>query len=239
MKSLYKKGELSLAYSKVVEADFSGFCAPGADFSGTAFLNNVDFGGAILDRAVFRNAYGYSVDFTDASLRGADFQDANFGNADFTNADLSFANLTGLGANRLYTEFRFNNTNLSGAVGLPDQREFLSKLDKTDEGYVVYKVLDYTYGAHYAPAPHWKIEAGEYLTENCNSDRAKECGCGVNFGTVEYCTENYKHHLKNRKGSHLWRCLIEWEDVAGIVVPYFSHGKARCERLRLLEIVGG
>jgi len=55
----------------------------------------------------------------------------------------------------------------------------------------------------------------------------------VNFATLEW--------IKQREYAScdvtVWRCRIEWMDLAGVVVPYNTDGKARCSRLRLLEAV--
>jgi hypothetical protein len=34
-----------------------------------------------------------------------------------------------------------------------------------------------------------------------------------------------------------WKVLIRWEWLAGVIVPYNTDGKIRCERCELLEIV--
>ena len=65
--------------------------------------------------------------------------------------------------------------------------------------------------------------------ETVNPDRCTDCGSGVNFGSREWCERNYTE-------ADLWRCRIEWEDLADVVVPYGTDGKARCARLRLLEL---
>lgn len=37
----------------------------------------------------------------------------------------------------------------------------------------------------------------------------------------------------------IYRCRIRWIDLAGVVVPYNTDGKARCARLEILEQVSG
>jgi hypothetical protein len=66
------------------------------------------------------------------------------------------------------------------------------------------------------------------LTEIVNPDRCTDCGCGVNFGTRDWVAKNYPD-------ADLWRCRIDWIDLAGVVVPFNTDGKARCGRLTLLE----
>jgi len=94
-------------------------------------------------------------------------------------------------------------------------------------GWIVYKAIGDT---TFSVPPDWTIRPGEILLEVVNPDRCTECGCGVNFGTLEWCLRNYPHSV-------IWRCLIRYEDGPGIVVPYNTDGKARCERMTLIEIV--
>ena len=68
------------------------------------------------------------------------------------------------------------------------------------------------------------------LEEVPNPDRATECGCGVSVGTREWVDNHYKE-------SPVWRCRIRWIDLADVVVPFNTDGKARCRKLELIEIV--
>ena len=130
-----------------------------------------------------------------------------------TGADLSGADLSG--------------ANLSGAKNLISTVAFMSEFEKDDLGVIVYKRIGDT---DYAPPAHWTIAPGEFLTEVVNPDRGTDCGCGVNFGTRAWCDSAYAN-------STLWRCRIRWMDLAGVVVPFGTDGKARAERLELLEVV--
>ena len=130
-------------------------------------------------------------------------------------ADLSGANLSG--------------ADLSGAKGLLTAAEFLSQFESDELGIIVYKRI----GAGQTiknPPEHWQIEAGKFLTETVNSTRTQECGCGVNFGNLEYCQKN---HTK----ADLWKCRIRWIDLADVCVPYHTDRKARCASLELLELL--
>lgn len=35
----------------------------------------------------------------------------------------------------------------------------------------------------------------------------------------------------------IWKVLIRWEWLPGVVVPYHTNGKVRCERVELLGVV--
>ena len=121
-----------------------------------------------------------------------------------------------------------SNADLSGAKGLLDPVEWLkANFDSDAEGVIVYKRIGDT---SYSPPAHWTVEPGAYLTEVVNPTRTVECACGVNFGTRAWCEDEYP-------SATLWRCRIEWWDLAGVVVPYYTDGKARAPRLKLLEIV--
>lgn len=154
------------------------------------------------------------ADLSWANLRGADLRGADLYLADLSEADLSGADLSG--------------ANLSGCTGLLDAREWLATNFASDaEGIIVYKRIGRT---QYQAPSHWEASPGAVLTEVCNPCRTTECGCGINFGTEAWCRDNYT-------SATLWRCRIEWLDLAGVVVPYHTDGKARCARLVLLEAV--
>lgn len=117
--------------------------------------------------------------------------------------------------------------NLSGAKNLLSASEWLKSFEKDEFGIIVYKAIGNT---SYAIPDHWKIDVSEFLTEVANPLRTVDCGCGVNFATREWCENNHPR-------SNLWKCRIHWLDLASVVVPYNTDGKARCERLELLEKV--
>jgi len=122
-----------------------------------------------------------------------------------------------------------SGADLSGSRGLLDPSEWLNQFDHDDLGIIVFKRLG-SGNTHYPPPAHWQEQIGAILTEVVNPDRGTDCGSGVNFGTLEWCQNNYAE-------SHLWKCRIAWIDLAGVVVPLNTDGKARCGRLELLELV--
>lgn len=134
--------------------------------------------------------------------------------ANLSGADLRGANLRG--------------ADLSGAQGLLNASDWLRDHFETDAaGVIVWKRL----GATEFPAPAcWVIEPGAVLEEVVNPLPTLDCACGVNFGTRAWCENNYKN-------AALWKCRIVWADLAGVVVPYNTDGKARCARLTLLECI--
>ena len=142
-------------------------------------------------------------------------------------ANLSGANLSGAnlrGANLRDADLRY--ADLSRATGIVSSINYLdSNFKKTRDGFIVYK----TFGGHYSPNKEWKVESGAVLSEVVNANRTDNCGCGINVAPIEWVRSNYK--------GEIWKCLIRWEWLAGVVVPYNTDGKIRCERLELIEIV--
>ena len=81
----------------------------------------------------------------------------------------------------------------------------------------------------YAPPERWEIKPDSIIEEVVNPERQNDCGCGINVAPLQWVKDNYK--------GEIWKCLIEWPWLAGVIVPFNTDGKIRCERVRLLEIV--
>jgi len=182
--------------------------------------NKSNLSDATLSDATLRRADLSDADLSDADLRGANLSDADLRGANLRGADLSDATLRGA---------NLRGANLSGAKGVQTSAEFLEQFDKDELGILVYKRIS-AGQTTYALNTAWVIEEGSVLTENVNPTKTQECGCGVNFGTKQWCENNYQ-------SADLWLCRIAWIDLADVVVPYNSDGKARCARLTLLKKV--
>lgn len=198
-----------------------GLCANlvGADLAG------VDLTGANLGSADLEDAYLVSTDLEYANLMGANLMGANLTDANLKDADLTDANLTGANL----TDANLTKADLSGAKGLKTAKDYLSQFKRTKNGIYVYK----TFGAYKLPPSHWKIEPNSFIEEVVNPDRCTDCGSGVNFATLEWIRSNERR----TRDLPVWKCLIYWEDVADVVVPYMTDGKARCARLQLIKVV--
>ena len=130
------------------------------------------------------------------------------------------------GANLRYAYLRY--ANLIGAIGLKSSIDFLNEyFEKTGEGYIVYKIFNLAYKS---PCK-WVIKKGAIINENVDANRTIECGCGINVATKNWFRKNGSN-LSNYK---VWRLLIKWEWLSGVVVPYNTNGKIRCERAMLLD----
>ena len=138
-------------------------------------------------------------------------------------AYLSRANLSGA---------NLSGADLSGAENLLNPVKWLAEnFEDDDLGYIVYKAIGNT---DYAAPAQWKIDAGEIIEEVVNPLPTNDCGCGVNFGTLQWV----KEYCGEGESAVIWRCRIRWIDLPGVVVPYNTTGKARCNRLELLETIG-
>jgi len=186
----------------------------GADLS-WANLRGADLRGANLREADLREADLRGANLSGANLRRAELRGANLRRADLRGADLRGANLR---------EADLSEANLSGAKGLLSPTQYLAdSFEATNDGIIVYK----TFGATFQPPSAWKIEPGSVLTEVCNPCRVSDCASGINVAKRDW----------NFGDGPLWCCLIRWPWLAGVVVPYHTDGKIRCERLELIKIV--
>jgi hypothetical protein len=187
----------------------------GADLSGDD-LRNANLRGADL-----RGANLSDADLSSANLRGADLRSANLEYANLSSADLRGADLED--ANLNSADLR--GTDLSGTTGLVSPFKWMKqKFDMDKDGYIVYK----TFGLHYALPNYWVIEPDSIIEEVVDPLPTIECGCGVNFATKKWCKNNHPT-------ATLWQCLIKWQWLPSVVVPYNTAGKARCEKLMLLK----
>ena len=167
------------------------------------------------------------ADLREADLSEANLRWANLREADLSGADLREANLCGAdlsGANLREAELRW--ADLSGCKGLLSPIDYLKEnFEKTKKGYICYKIFHTNY-----PVPdYWKIKENSIITEVVNPSRTTDCACGVNVGTLKWVKDH-------NDGDKIWKCLIEWEWLVNMVVPYNTDGKIRCEKVRLLEV---
>ena len=124
-------------------------------------------------------------------------------------ANLSGANLSG--------------ANLSGASGLIDAIDYIdAHFERVKDGYIVYK----TFGGAYTKPDSWTIEPEAIIEEVCNPSRTDTCGCGINVAPIEWVKQHYN--------GDVYKLLIRWEWLPGVVVPYNTDGKIRCSRAQII-----
>jgi hypothetical protein len=136
-----------------------------------------------------------------------------------------------LADNETGSRANLTGANLTGADNLFDALGYVTDtFEATSDGVIVYKFQ--AESPRYAPNPAWKFEPGSILTEVVNPLPTLHCACGVNVATREWCDKNYAS-----KPGRLWKCLIRWAWLVGVVVPYRTDGKIRASRVELIEVV--
>ncbi|MCK9327347.1 MAG: pentapeptide repeat-containing protein [Bacteroidales bacterium] len=170
-----------------------------------------DLSGADLRHADLRHANLVDANLVDADLSGANLSDANLRGANLRGADLSYADL-------------------SGAINdFTNPIDFIvENFERVPDGVIVYKA----FGENYSPPSKWAILPGAIIEEEVNYTRTSECACGVNVATMGWIRRNVND------SKDVWRCLIRWEWLPGVCVPYHTDGKIRAARVMLLKNIG-
>ena len=216
VKNLHLKG-IIMSDANLSESNFNCVNLSGAK------LNNTNLTGSQLNGVNLNNA-----DLTGANLSGANLASAlvEMGTkylpqsgliyTDLINADMTGANLA---------KAILASANLSGCKGLIDPNRYLEdNFEFVEEGIIVYKKFALTF---ISPL-YWTIEAGSIIEEVVNYDRTARFGNGINVATKRAYEESiYRYNV--------WKCLIRWKWLAGVVVPYGTDGRIRCSKLELLE----
>ena len=176
-----------------------------------------------------REEGGERADLCESNLREANLREANLcktnlRGANLYKADLCKANLCGTNLR----EADLRGADLSGCRGLISPIEYMEKnFEKAEDGYICYKIFSNIY----ATPDYWEIKNGSIISEVVNPYRTVDCACGVNVGTLDWVREN------NSSNANIWKCIIEWKWLPGVVVPYNTDGKIRCEKVKLLEVI--
>ena len=170
------------------------------------------------ERANLSGADLCGVNLSDADLSGADLSDANLFGVNLSDANMEGVNLSGA---------NMEGVNLSGAKNLLSPINYLKEnFEHTDEGYIVYKCFNNMYSA----PDKWDISIGSVIEEEVNPNRTTTCGCGINVAPLDWVRNEYPHR-------QVYKLLIRWEWLSGVVVPYNTDGKIRCARAEIIERV--
>lgn len=168
---------------------------------------------ANLSCADLRGAYLSGADLRFSDLRFSDLSGVNLRDANLRDADLIGADLRG--------------SDLSDTKNLPSAINYLKEnFEHTDEGYIAYKCFNSIY---HAP-DKWDISIGSVIEEEVNPNRTDVCGCGINVAPLSWV--RVRHPRKP-----VYKLLIRWEWLVGVVVPYNTDGKIRCARAEIIEKV--
>lgn len=186
-----------------------------------AELNYVKLNNAKLNDAKLNHAELNCAVLNNAKLNGAVLNDAELNNVKLNGAELNHAELNHAELN----DAELND--VSGILEFSPSDWLNNNFKKTEKGYIVYKAIcNTTYEFKYT----WKEEENAILTEVCNRNVTNTYGCGVNFGTKDYCLANYPKSI-------LWECLIPFEKLADVIVPIHTDGEARTSWLQLIKKV--
>lgn len=199
---------------------------------GRAYLGYTDLSYMGLFKANLRGA-----SLIEANLSGSDVRVANLSETDARRANLSEADLRGSdlreadlrysdlsGANLKKADLR--GAVLSGVKGILSPINYMkSNFERTEDGYIVYK----TFGCIYASPIEWDIKIGSIIEEVVNPNRTDECGCGINVAPLEWVTSHCS--------GQIYKLLIKWEWLPGVVVPYNTDGKIRCEKAMIIDVL--
>ena len=211
----------NLTRANLTEADLSGANLYRANLTG-ANLTMANLSGANLYRANLTGANLTGANLTRADLTGADLTGADLSGADLYRANLTGANLTMANL----TEADLSGANLTGADLISSVNFMEAHFERAEAGYIAYKC----FGGQYKPPKEWEIKPGAVISETVNPLRACDCGSGINVAPLDWVQKNYPR-------KEIWKVLIRWEWLAGVVCPYNSDGKIRCERVELVEVV--
>ena len=188
----------------------------GSDLSGSD-LSGSDLSGSDLRDSDLRGSDLRGSNLRDSDLRGSDLSGSNLRDSDLRDSDLRGSNISG-------SDLR--GSNLSGTKNLLSAIDYINDtFEKTEQGIIVYK----SFHENYTPNKNWVIKEESILNEVCNFNRVDLCGCGINFGTKKYVEQNCENKV--------YKCLIKWEWLSGVCVPYSTDGKCRCERLQIISEV--
>jgi len=207
----------NLRYANLISADLRD-----------ANLISADLSGADLNRADLRDADLIGANLRYANLSGADLRGANLRYANLISANLSGANLRDVdlrGANLRDVDLR--GANFSNAKNIFNQTEFIENNFKFNrKGLIVYKA----FGKTPSNSMKWGTpKVNKIITEVVNPCITTMCGSGINVATLKWIEKNLKGDIE------IWECLIPYKHLIGLIVPYNSDGKIRCNYLKLIK----
>lgn len=218
------------SYSSFEESEFVHCIFDGGEIDNCAFTNSILMDnkfGLRIKNSKFLGSKQIGVDYS-GEIAYCNFQRTQLENVEFGDCVLGDVDFTS--SRMVNTEFWYSPThgiNMSGVKGNLNISpiEFMEQnFEKTEEGYIVYKTFYYTR----RPPGYWTVEEGSIISENVNTNSFEDCGSGINVSTLEWIK-------KNRLKSPIWKCLIKWEWLVGVIVPYNTDGKIRASRVQLLE----
>jgi len=204
--------------------EYSDTCAlTGAHISDLTFKNIV-LHGVQLCHSLLNNCSFFRCDFERCNLGFTELHYCELKSCDFKYADFT---------RTLFVGSHFNDCDMSQAKGLISQSEWIkNNLEATSNGYICYK----SFNEYYSPPNSWHpIELGKYVEENVNTSRTSLCSYGVNIGTLDFAARSIQCIPVESDYNPVYECLIEFADLADVVVPFNTDGKFRAGRVKILR----
>jgi uncharacterized protein YjbI with pentapeptide repeats len=234
---------ISFRNTAILNANFENACLRNIDFQGCD-LQCTNLKDADLSNADLQDIRLYKVNLQHANLENADLssanlENANLENANLKNANLSYANLKNANfENALFLDTNLKNTNLENAnllhVNVSKTKGLLNPLnwlkenfEQNSDGFIVSRCF---LSPYFKSRDKWVIEEGSVIEEISNLNPTQMYGCGVTFGTLELV----KYEVTRYNEKDIWMCLLAYEDLANLCVPYSTNSTARCAKLTLL-----
>jgi hypothetical protein len=193
-----------------------------ADLRG-ANLNSADLRGADLNGADLRGAY-----LRGADLRGADLSCANLSCANLNCANLSGANLSG--ADLRGADLR--DADLNGATGINKYLLHpLFGLFDSENIIHAYKLVNDKNEGPIKGGIRYEIDQ-EYEVVEINMDENKDCGSGINLGTLDWVCREWKPGYKIFIAE--FRAKLD-DGKSNICVPIVTDGKFRVRKCKIVR----
>lgn len=176
-------------------------------------LEQVDFGNSDVDHC----------DFQHSIIKKTNFNFSNLSNSLFTNCDFSDVD---------FNQSQMSGVNFSQSKGLMNPIDYLiENFEWINNGIIVYKMFDFHYRS-----PWGDLKPGMIISEEVNYDRTLHCACGVNASNKKHFMTQFKKINTDKKvGITIWKCIIKFPWLSGVVVPYNTTGNIRCSRLQLVN----
>ena len=187
-------------------------------------LSDVDLSYCDIRNSTFIDCKFTNVTFKGAHLQNNNFKDCMFYNSLVKSSRLRYSDFTEA---KFFKLSNMIDVDLSGSTGLVSPIDFMEKnFEKTEEGYIAYK----SFNTYYNSPKSWNLVPGEVIQETPNCNRFEQCGCGINVAPLSWMITDAESGDKE-----VWKVLIKFEWLPGIVVPYIGDGKVRCEKVKLIE----
>lgn len=224
--------------SNLCYADLRGSRLRGANLKGVnlkkADLTEADIRCANLRYANLKSSVLYKADLTSADLRDTNLQDASLQGAQLEEADLRGANLTDV----YLANIQLRHTRIRGvhmcvkqaAYIMPDL--YLLKMQDPTLKLKAWKYLAQDYGSPIYDGPERIIYeiGGVYKAPRIEGDALLECAAGLHVAPLSWC-------IREACDPRAVFAEVEFEIKDIVAIPFFTDGKFRVKKLKVLRII--